>query len=358
MSMYQSQLTDFLTNTIRSYEKDRMVQTQERLEYPGFDLWQSGKSAKLSGTRHDWNVRMRAQNTTAEILYFDTVTPNVVWVMEQAGLGHHDSNQPIMWDIKELEKAQDEEQLVDTVDARYDAAMEDLVQYWDNLAFGTRRTASDATYVDGLSAMFPQLGVGVEDAVGGFNGQTIVCADGSTTTVYAGIDASLVGNARWRPWVMTRPADFNETVIRAIKKCISRTRFTTISKFRVSEIKVSAQSAIYVDSEDYEQATDIRNTGTHADEPMDLAPDGQVSIHGVPLKRAQALDTFANKPIFGKNGKYVQFIRQKGRWMRSTDAMTSPNAPDTRVIHIQNSGYARCLDRRRGGFRLHTVRAS
>lgn len=355
-----SDILDLTNSEIGEYAKQRAANTQGRVEHVGIaDFWERATSRKVPHDKVNWDVRLRKQPTTRQLQYFDVVNPEIVYVLEKAQMGRHDSIQSVMYDVKENEFADNDEVIVDHVDSRLDAATEDVNDYWDVLPFRAPNDAGATDEVWGLPVMFPMLGVGVQDDDGGFNGQTRVYLDGSTGTTYGTIDSALVANTRWRPWVATCGEVADETFIRKWKKAIRRTGFKALKRYKVSNlVNPRVGSTIYVNRQDWDDLTDKRNAAAFADGATELAPTGDVKISGANVQDTEALDDQNGSPSYLVVWKHHAVRTAASRWFKYTKAVTPTNQPDVAISYIKCSGLMYCTNLREGGACIHRVRAS
>lgn len=363
MPLTSDQITDLVRTHIGNYMQGAIVQTQDRAVYAGWsEFWDMPKSREVPHKLDIWDIAMRDHNNTAQILYFDTVTPTRVPVVEQAQMDRHDSNTPILWDIKEVLFATSKQIVVDHVDVAMDAALRGCYTYWDNKPFRARLNASATMDIPGLPEIFPMLGVGVEDPVGGWNGQTIVYGDASTGTTYENIDASTVANSRWRGRVATIPETVTPQAIRTIAQNITKIRFQKLDRYKVTDLNgtkgTKPGASLFVNDADYFAMEALRNSGSNADAQIELEPDGAFTIRGAKVVRTEALNGLNATPMYLKVHRHVTAHTASKRWMTPTEVILDPNAPDNRVRHIQCSAQIKCTNRREGGACFHRVRAA
>ena len=356
---------DWVDHTLDHYVSG-FQNTQKYQDYPGIRTLLFGSNKKTTPGGKTWKsfLRLRPKNSVRWVGYFDVgglVSDNYGTVLET--MARH-FEQHLTWDTKLLKHNSGEEQLVNTMRVDADAAMEGIWNDVEERLFsaGPSETALDG--IRGLEYWGRPLGSGVVDQVGGFNGQTIVFSDGTTSTVIAvatdgsnGNDASLAANANLRNWVATHTGDMDNTTVEIVARAKNRTNFKTIPDL-AGESQGGIKSLVM--SQDFCEKYARLNQGAPDDWNGDAAgKSADVTANrlaGFKLNQSPVLDTKSTMDIYGLNSSSIYGFVMGGEWMTPTAARQRDGSPSVWYKHITGSCGIHCENPRTGIFRIHAPR--
>ncbi len=255
------------------------------------------------------------------------------------------------------------EAYVDLLKVRRVDAMVDLANLMERCAWVTPVSADDDLNPRGIPYWLSFLANGATSA-GGFDGQTIRFAGGTTATSKAGIDGALGKNALWRNYGFTYTA-MNLEFINRLRRAFHATDFVAPVMAKDLSSGYASNFRLYMGLDllcEYEQLATSANDNLGSD--MDKF-HGLTTFNRVPIIYAPLLDEmtvvdgggsdFAPVPVIGVNhAKFFPFI-QEGDWLHEDDPPPSAELNNVQVTIVDSSYQYFCLNVRQGGFIGHKM---
>mgnify|MGYP000261053223 CR=1 FL=1 len=247
------------------------------------------------------------------------------------------------------------EKLTEYMDNQFLDCLKGTLDRLETSTFEVPESSADDMPFMGIPYLLPKLGVGVEDPVGGFNGQTAVLGDASTTTVIQGTDRSIVTQAR--TFVATHNG-VNSAYLDTLRRCQNRTNYKPpreLKQYAETEAGDFRYLTNQLDAEMYES---LVNKGPD-DRNGDANPFyGVLTYRGMMWMPVPALDGKADSPGYGWNFKKLFPFAHQKYWMKWSEAIREPNDDESYYKRIDCEYQFACINEQQAGWCMHSVRAA
>lgn len=358
MAVELSGAFDLIQTTQRRLSK-RFTSTQYYQDHPLVRFFMKHKEEVSGGTGYERRLRLRDAATFRLRGIYDART-----TFNQQSLMATAKCDDFVWDaymvFNEIEDVTNrgEAQIVATIKARREGAWADIYKSIENLAAQMASSSAAARKCLGIFYHARTLAVGVTDAVGDFNGTTAIYQDGSTETLWKGIDRANPLNVNTRNWVATY-SNVDSVLIKTTRRGLKRTGFRSIPSnvFGDQPEGPDASTMLFMPQPVHDELEDRVNKG-----PDDLQGDEArfktPSIRGVPLIPTPVFDYLSFAPIVGMRGgnNKIRLQCQKGCWMEEGKIIPDPGDPLTGRQLVYGKGQIVCDDPRSSVFVIHKAR--
>lgn len=243
-------------------------------------------------------------------------------------------------------------EIISILKARRTECYQDIANLIERSCWFAPESASDKINALGTPYWINPLAPGESDAVGGFNGTTVVFGDGSTSTIVGGIDKSLAENRRFRNYAATRGA-FGVGVLEQLRRMAGRLDFMGPQVVRKENGSMVPIWGWYSNQDDADGYESMVNSGPD-DKKGDFSPfNGQLAFKRIPWYRVPALDELVYEPIYLLNHAHFFPYVLRDEWMKEDDPVREPNARNTFTVGVDCSWQLFCTNVRSGGGVLH-----
>lgn len=325
-------------------------------EYPMTD-WGFRKHAlksSVNGKEVQWRIQRGTQGDAIKVRPYQPVPRNyqnrtkygsATWGMIAADAS---------WNELVDEMFTPDEALTQYMDDQFLEAIKSDLDRKEKSWWEVPESSSDDLPFYGVPYWLPMLGSGTEDPLGGFNGQTAVLGDASTTTTIGRTDRSTETSAR--TWAATHNG-VNSAYLKTLRASQEYTSFKApqgISQYADTSAPDFRHCTSMRDAQDYEELVnrgpDMRNG--------DANPFyGMLTYRGQPWMKVPALNDKAYSPGYGVNFTKLFPIVFKKRWMKWTEAVREPNGDVHSFFKLLESKFQFvCTNERQAGYVMHTVR--
>lgn len=344
--------------------KGSFQNTQAMIDYPLLRAFNGGLISKSAGGGTSIQERIRLRKNTGATrttkLYDVTSaqkSPPVDKMTVQWALYE---NKGEVYDLREMAMNQSSaEQIVDLMDTEEQANLEDMAETFEYDFYTPYVSSTDQSKFNGiwglLRGSFDSNGAAVANPTGGFNGVRTRFQDGTTSTTFQGLDASLVENERLRNWVATRSST---TMDLATVKLLSRGM--RMSNFRPNPIggglKTAAQPKIFMSQNDHDAyrelialGPDDKNRGGKGD----YFTYANNTIDGIEIERTPVMDSDTLYPIFFLRPDQIKLYTLAGFWLKRGKAREIPNSHNSAYIPNDSIGQTFNRNPRQSGGVIH-----
>lgn len=246
-------------------------------------------------------------------------------------------------------------ELANYMDSKILNAIWGTLDYLENSPFRVKMNSGDLRTPDGIPFWFPKLGVGVEDTTGGFNGQTAVYADGTTTTTIGNTDRANVSAARTAVGTYN---GMNTGALDTLRHLQNITDFTPPSDMEQYIAWSKAVWRLLSGFTVQEQYESLVNAGPD-DRNGDANPFvNELTFRGMKWEKVAAMNDLADSPIYGINTSFFFPWRHTDFWMYWTPVGGVQGEPFTHYKDLFCKFNFAAVNEKAAGFCLHRVRAA
>lgn len=351
MGVQASGIGDLVDAVFPDVERDSVVQTQARVDYPGTRFFM--EQGREGGSPHRVNLRVRETETFAWTDLFET-TPNLrVDVMAKATFEAVKSEEKVHFDGgEEALISRDEDRIYDHIEEQYNAAVLKTYEGWDDALAGLPLSSADTKKLRGIPFILRPLAAGEENPDGDFDGVYARYVNGATTSLLGEADLSDPANTRLRPWAATIGPDLDEAWVRTLRLARINTKFRAIPKMPRND-ESGGRRVLFMGTSDFSRAIENANASRPASPDGDYDAISEPKLGGVPMVHWPALDSLPYRAMFLVNTAAVYGRRLPRRWMMWTKATNSRDGVDIFTKGLICQGYMATKNPREAGACLH-----
>lgn len=348
-------IEDNLDLVIATLDEDPKHKYEETMALPEYALYrtffQNAKESSSGGKSHRQRVRLRMSNTFQFVRPYQITANNKVNVMETAQAYWRMTEFKRMYDVREDDFNGGPEEIIDHVDVMESAMWEDGIDGLDAALCRCPENSSDDLSFNGLPYCLSAVDSGTEDPDGGFNGQTVVYADGSTGTTIFNIDASLASNSRWRNFCGTyRRMDIG--FMRLLRAAITRTNFKMLPQLKGKSFKSDGSWMLMSGQATADSIEELMGANDPSgNDPMKVTT-GTGRLRGLQIERVPRFDTEGlEDDVFGVYTKHIFGMQLRKQFLKRSTWKSADN-PNIVFDQIDSTLQMFTNNRRHGGFRL------
>lgn len=358
-----SDLLDLTRTTLQNLPDLEFEVALDYQEYPVCNIWfKSDKKEIDSGTEISRRIILDTSGNARHVRLYQKTPINVAnvqevitapWVQVQTH-----------WSIERREALRNRApaRYVELISSRRADATVDLADLLERRAWSAPSSSSDDLNPRGIPYWLSHEDNTSGDQEGGFNGDTIRFAGGTTSTTKGGIDGTATGKTKWTNWVATY-SSINATFVKRLRKAFHATNF--VSPMLAKDVREGPASRfrLYMN---LNTLTDYEDLATKQNDNLgkDLDPfHGMTTFRRVPIIYTPQLDgfsvtdstssSFTSDPVFGVNHSKFFPITMEDDWMRESEPMTDVEQNNVMTTFVDGSYQFFCNNIRAGGFVLH-----
>ena len=327
--------------------------TLELQNYAVLDkLFDKEKRKVKNGESISMRILLRASGQAQHMGLYESKARSVDSYVEKV-TGHWTHTETDMsYDARELIMASGESEIFDILKSRRQATYEGLANLIEQDCQVTPENASDTKSPLGFPFWICPMAPGTESVTGGFNGDTVVYADGSTSNVTAGIDRSAARNRRFRNWNATY-SDFDASTLELMRKACRYTDFRGPRMVKKVNGMMSPIWSWFVNLDIANQYEELVNAGPD-DRRGDYSPfNGELSFKKIPVQATAALNGISYDPIYLINTKCFFPYVLGDRWVKEGKAMNDVDSHNVYTVPVDCSWQLFCTNVRNGGAVIH-----
>lgn len=285
------------------------------------------------------NITSRVVQGTSNVVFFDTH-----WA----------------WDKREdALNGASAERLFKLIDLKRVESVRGMADYMERQGFYVPANASDDLHIQGVPYHFRFLNAGSTATSNGFNGQTAIFQDSTTSTTAAGIDRSLAANARLRNWAGIHSEKIDQNFIQTLRSAMIDTKCDPPAMVKDGKTVKSGNIMGYWPKEMLLKWYDwVDKTGSnYGGEGKMGSPLLNIDLTHVPtLDRTSASDTDVVRskiPLYFINWDNVSIYNQAGYWMNESKVLPMDNNHNGCKVFVDWSLQMLVENPRYAGFVLH-----
>jgi len=232
-----------------------------------------------------------------------------------------------VYERTQLTKMRGASKILDYLKEQYYGAVLDILKLIDNSAFLLPDNATDDLTPWGVPYWVKPLDSGVVDYTGQFGGKTIRYADGTTSTVCAGLDGAVVDG--WQNWAACKSGGINPTTLRTLRRGLAKTDFVPPKDIEEYINPAKPKRKVYMSIDDRVDYVELVNSGP---DPRNgdwnpFKTSGAVTLDGCEVVGVGAMKNLAYNPIYIlDHGVFNPFVHEAW-WMESTEPMNDITQP-------------------------------
>jgi len=347
-------LLDVLSTGLAKLPQGEFEVALQYQQYPIVDQWfRRHKRRVASGHSISMRVQLQTNGSARHVLLYEPTPNNQVDTMSEISAGWVHAEAKLHFEAHELDMNREPSKLIDLMKERRVAAFLDLADEIETRAWTTPPTAASTKFPLGVPYWINFLNTGTTDLTGSFSGQTAIFGDSATTTNVGGIDGSVAAFARWRNFAANH-LGMNMDTMDTIRRAIRRVGFTPPVTIRDLYRGAASQLRLY-SSQDYADEYERMVNAGPDNRNGDLNPFGGIlTFKRIPWIGVPALDSVSHNPIYGLNHAYFFPYVLRDWWLKEDEPIRDRSQRHVFTVGIDCSYQFFCLNRRAGGFVLHS----
>lgn len=334
MPLTVEQIDDLTASTLPHLTKRNLAQMAQTFQnYEILSKWFTKEKVQKKGG-HSIEMRLMDQlpDSAAHITIDQSDNPTIAKLLDKMTIPWRHFQSYYAWYIEEILMNSGESEIVDLLSARRDASKIRTAEVLEIKAWACPVAANK---VDPYGVPYWI----VKNAVEGFNGG--LPADHTTI---AGLD--LDEHPNFKNYTGTYTAISASDLIRKLRKAMDQTAFKSpIGKDEFYGMKGKSWR-LYTNLETKLAIEDLaraQNENLGADL---AAMDGQTTVRGNALMRANPLDNDTQNPIYGINHNTFKVVTLQGAFFRDSGQMVVPTNHRARVVYNDTTYNYMCMNRR------------
>jgi hypothetical protein len=310
-------LLDLVDHSLAAFdERGTFHGAMDLQEYVIMDeLWDLNPTSFDNGKRLEWRYIFDNDGSAKHVNRFEPTDPNygmgrslgfVEWVTAQGYCTFED----VLMTLDRGESA-----LIDYMDDRYWRGAASKVEMLEETAVGAPDSATDTKNPSGFEYWVNYLNSGTTDTVGGFNGQTVIFGDGSTSTTVGGINRAT--QAKARNWAATKTG-INMTFIDTVRRGLKATKWKVPKRLRqYVKNKESKRRALFNHNDLSEYERMVNSGGDNRNGDINPFHD-EVTLLGVSTRGLPAMNGMTYSPVYIMDFRdYGPVVHRTWNWKRS-----------------------------------------
>ncbi len=365
-----AELVDLIATTLPDLPEQYFEVTWTNQDYEACRIYQQDRMEIDGGTSIKRKVMFNPTGNARYRRLFDTDDPAVSDVMHEIDVPWTQIGTHYSWDKLEILRNRNSAKgFIRLLETRRIDGLWSLADLIEERFWKTPTNASDDLYPYGVPYYLNYLDA--DSTTAGFNGQTVLFQDGTSSNTCAGIDASV--ETKWKNYAAVY-TKVDNALLKTFRKAFLLTRFKAPLFINDPAQQRNAAKRIYCDADTavaLQELADARDDFHRGVELMGNVParplgnirigdDSVVRINRLPVVYINQLDgvtdpvnSDATAPIYCVDfEKFIPYV-QDGFWMEETEPMTDRTQHTTFTIFLDGSHNNLCTNRRTAGFVIH-----
>ena len=366
MGVDNALLADLLATTLKDLPKNQVEVMWDSQNYEFCHIYQEHRRQIDGGTSIQRNVILDRNGRARYRRLYDTDQPAVDNNVQTIDVPWCQIGTDYSWDVVEILRNRNSAKgFINLIETRKLERMWDLAELIEERGWLTPTSATDKLFPYGIPYYINFMNNSA--TTGGFVGQTVRYAGGTTGTIVAGIDGLV--EPKWRNYadIYTK---VDNSLLRRLRSAVRRTRFRPAPMVKsMGQDAVGSPIKLYANDDVVTELEDLSDKRDDNTAPSDLAGkmlhsfDGVVHFNRMPLMYIPQLDgvtvtdaaaaSFAPDPIYCVDWSKLQPVVQDGYWMQEGKPMVDRSQHTTFSVFLDGSHNNLCGNRRTVGFVLH-----
>jgi hypothetical protein len=349
-------LRDLIIGTRPKQPKRKFAETLKYTEYTGTKLFFSEAREKFGGgSSYKAQIRARAKGTFRWVGLYESTPNNQEDLMVEVETPWKHWEEKFHVDTKEQQLNGGEEQINDLMQERRSGVYESIWNGIEGVVPTSAPSSVDGKQMRGIFYWLRPLDAGTEDPIGGFNGKTIRFANGDTSTLLGGADASDAANERLRNFAATYTGEVTPVTARLIRRCMKRTKFGSLPELTGKALRMGGRRVVLMGQSRSDELEDLAQHGPDdiKGDIMSVGANGGLKLRGIPVEILDTLDDVAMNPIVGVWTKHLYGAVLADEWMRERKPVNDRGAPDVLTTKVGGTSMITCDNPRAAGWIIH-----
>lgn len=318
-----SDFGDFTNHCLAHFRnRPAFVAAFEKQNYLVVDEWFGGNRYNVQGGNQIEGRVVLGHNGSARMVRPMQVTPRnhgdnfrkytSPWVTAQG---------EVNYDEQIASSMSGDAELVDYMEGQFFVGIQSNLELLENQGFAIPDDANDDLNARGVFYWVNFANAGTTDYTGGFNGQTAIWGDGTTTTTIGGIDKST--QALWRNYTVNYTGTLDAIALDALERGLIFTGFQPPKQVSQYHKNLRVKRRIYWSMSNEAAYQRLRNAGSD-DRNGDVRPFGFMgtkNFSGVETAGMATLEGHAHSPIVCLDLTTFQPCVKRGWFLRRSKAM-------------------------------------
>jgi len=358
-------LIDLIATTLPQLPEQYFEVTWTNNDYEACRIYQRDRMEVDGGTSIKRKVMFSPTGNARYRRLFDTDDPAVSDVMSEIDVPWCQIGTHYSWDVLEIKRnANSARGFIRLLETRRIDGLWSLADLIEERFWKTPESATDDLYPYGVPYYINTLDTG--STTGGFEGDTVVFQNGSTSTTCAGI--STADEAKWKNWADTY-TKVDNALLEAFRTAFVKTEFKAPliindpAQTRNAAKRVYCNADTLVKLQTLADARDDFHRGKDVLGNIRIDDGATVYLNRLPVVYISQLDDVTSlqtsyagteyDPIYCVDfEKFIPYV-QDGYWMEESEPMTDRTQHTTFTIFLDGSHNNLCVNRRQAGFVLH-----